>query len=75
MVRLLYRGKDARSRAESATATLHKTHPTLKVGCSATLFGGGREWQVLLRGKNPRDALSTLPLDGVSVDVDPVECV
>ncbi len=79
MIRLLIRGPDADARAkklqgEAMSANLRTGNP-LKISLSPTLFGAGREWQILLRGPDPRALLDHLQLKGVIVDRDPIETV
>lgn len=79
LVRILFRGADARERAEimkkQALASAAKRDLKLNISASPTLFGGGREWHVLLRGDRPRDLFPDLDLSDAAVDIDPVECV
>ncbi len=79
MIRLLVRGPDAALRAkklhlEAMTVNLRLGGGN-KISLGPTLFGGGREWQVLLRGPDPRKLLDQLHLKEVPVDVDPLETV
>ncbi|MEI8229512.1 MAG: primosomal protein N' [Candidatus Peregrinibacteria bacterium] len=79
MIRFLLRGPDAKRRADLLTIQCQIRNEELQlklsIHCAPTLFGGGREWQILVRGNKPREMLPKLDLDGVAVDVDPVECV
>lgn len=79
MIRLLLRGDGAEQRAkklqlEALNANL-KMGTLVKISVGPTLFGGGREWQVLLRGPHPRSLLPNLALKEVAVDVDPLDTV
>lgn len=79
MVRLLTRGETAASRAKKLhadvmSATL-KARSDVKATVAPTLFGGGKIWQVLLRGTKPTEMLPDIDLRDVSVDVDPVETI
>jgi len=77
MIRLITRGPDAASRSRVLNEVLLKkiSDSDLKIGCAPTLFGGGREWHILIRGQNPREVLTDIDLTDVVVDVDPIECV
>ena len=46
-----------------------------KISLGPTLFSGGREWQILLRGSSLRELLTQLQLKNVIVDIDPLETV
>ncbi|NOS68036.1 MAG: primosomal protein N' [Candidatus Peribacteraceae bacterium] len=79
MIRLLVRGPDAGARAkklqtDAMTANM-KSGGNVKISMGPTLFGAGREWQVLLRGEKPRELLAHLHLKDVPVDVDQLETV
>ncbi|MDO8648305.1 MAG: primosomal protein N' [Candidatus Peregrinibacteria bacterium] len=79
MIRLLYRDDRAEERTRKdyhalLTAIEHRTSDA-KVNMAPSLFGGGREWHILIRGKDPASLLSALALHDVSVDIDPLECV
>ncbi len=75
MIRLILRGKDARTR----THTLHRlaeerASSSGTVAAKTEEFEGGRLiGTVTLRGLEPRKLLRELPLRDVSVDVDPAE--
>jgi primosomal protein N' (replication factor Y) len=77
MVRLLVRGMDAEMQAKKLHAQAQIIANDLKndarIYVCQTVFGGGKTWQLLLRGSAPRDILSSLTLTDVSVDVDPIE--
>jgi len=75
MIRLLIRGENPAEHAKKLSQEIQKVNPDLKMGCAPTIFGGGRVWHILLRGDSPKDILTHLDLGGVTVDVDPVECV
>lgn len=79
MIRLLLRGPDAEHRAKVMHADLLRTNRQdgnpLKISVAPTLFGGGREWQILMRGADPRALLSPAILAGAIADIDPVETV
>ncbi len=75
MVRLIYRGVEPKSRAEVQYALLLEKAKDLAIGCAPTLFGGGKEWHILIRGKNPKDILQYIDLSDTVVDVDPMDCV
>ncbi len=79
MIRIIVRGENAIQRAK----TLHveamganlRTGNLNKISVAPTLFGAGREWQVLVRGQDPRALLPLLKLKDVVVDVDPLDTV
>jgi len=79
MIRLLLRGDDPGIRAQKLRADalkkVERDHLEAKVHCAPTFFGGGKEWQVLLRGRDVRLILSSLDLQNVSIDIDPMETV
>lgn len=79
MIRLLLRGPDAEARTKSVKSELLKENlrlgNTMKISYSPTLFGGGREWQILLRGPNPKDLLTPSILKQAIADVDPMDTV
>ncbi|MSR86880.1 primosomal protein N', partial [Candidatus Peribacteria bacterium] len=77
MIRILLRGPDAESRAKKLQAELlnanaRSTEQT-KISRAPTLFGGGREWHILLRGLNPRSLLEHINRNEIVIDVDPME--
>ena len=47
----------------------------LFISRAPSLFGGGKVWQVFLRGKGVRESLKNLPEFNGVVDVDPIECL
>lgn len=75
MVRLIYRGIEPKSRSDVHYALLRKNTVNLAIGCAPTLFGGGKEWHILMRGENPIDALQYIDLHDTVVDIDPMDCV
>lgn len=79
MIRLIISGQNAQSSARGLYVTMEKAIDDMKLDvkatCSPTLFGGGKVWHILLRGSEPRALLTAVPLEGVTVDVDPVDCV
>jgi primosomal protein N' (replication factor Y) len=79
MIRLLIQGPDAASRARMLHSGIQRAIKNLGMdliaNCSPTLFGAGKVWHILLRGAEPRTILPGLDLSGVTVDVDPVDCV
>lgn len=76
IVRLLCRGYNAQQNAKRLAADLEsRGMQKLNVSCAPTFFGGGREWQVLIRGADPANILNDIDLQDATVDVDPVECV
>lgn len=79
MSRVLYRENDPAGRARDACAKLQKRIDDLALPitakCAPTFFGGGREWQILLRGERIKQLLDEVPLVDAIVDVDPLETV
>jgi primosomal protein N' (replication factor Y) len=79
MVRIILRGENTPQRAQLLSAHVQevtrKRGTSVKVSCAPTFFGGGRIWQVLLRGSDLQKVLKELDLTGVSIDVDPIECL
>ncbi|MDA1209312.1 MAG: primosomal protein N' [bacterium] len=79
MVRILFRGIDAKRRAEELVTSARKINASSKlgiiIGCAPTLFGGGKIWHVLLRGSRPRDLLTKLDTSEAVVDIDPMDCL
>ena len=75
MVRLILRGPDAKVRATALSVELLAKSSNLAIGCAPTLFGGGKEWHILIRGKDPKHILREGRLEDVVTDVDPVDCV
>lgn len=79
MIRLLFRGEHASKRAMAIAAsalkiaTIHA--PALRIGSAPTFHGGGKEWHVIMRGHCPEKILPHMDLEGVVIDVDPVECL
>ena len=76
IIRLLLRGPGAATKAKALLQKLHalideETH----VHAAPTFFGGGKEWHILIRGKNPRSVLQHIDLTDVIIDVDPLECL
>lgn len=79
MVRLLTRGEDAASRAKrlhgEVLATILRANNDSKATVAPTFFGGGKEWQVLVRGSDPVSLLKEIDLANVFVDVDPMDTI
>lgn len=79
MSRVLYRENDPAGRARHACAQLQRRIDDLALPitakCAPTFFGGGREWQILLRGERIAQLLDDVPLPDAIVDVDPLETV
>lgn len=75
MLRLLCRGPSAAAHAKKLEeiCTVHTVD--CAVSAAPTIFGGGKVWQVLLRGENPAAVLPHIPHELCTVDVDPIECV
>lgn len=75
MIRLIARGPDAKHIVPSTMEVLKNIAGDHSIGSSPTLFGGGKEWHILIRGSSPRSLLRKLDLTGLVVDVDPMDCV
>ncbi len=79
MIRLLVRGPSAQGTAKQLHGELLnrglRYGNTAKISFGPTLFGGGREWQVLIRGAQPRELLTDMGLKDMVVDVDPMETI
>ena len=75
MIRLLFTGPRAKSRAESMVHDLKAQQTGHHISLSPTLFSGGKQWHILIRGDDPRSLLDCLDLSGVRVDIDPIECI
>ncbi|MBT4120057.1 MAG: primosomal protein N' [Candidatus Peribacter sp.] len=75
MIRLIYRGIEPKRRAEEHYTLLRSKVEDLAIGCAPTLFGGGKEWHVFIRGANPKSALEHIDLSDTVVDIDPLDCV
>ncbi|HRH94229.1 MAG TPA: hypothetical protein PKV72_06905 [Candidatus Peribacteria bacterium] len=74
MIRLIVR-TGGESKAHELVAQANKAVPEDCVAWAAAPLPGARKgkWSVFLKGKAPRNALSTMDLRGVSIDVDPIE--
>jgi len=79
MIRLLLRGPGTAERTRNLHAQMMgaslRSGGAVKISIGPTLFGGGREWQVLLRGTHPRELLAQVNLKDIAIDVDPMETV
>ncbi len=76
MVRFLVADSGAEGRAKALAAAIRpKLGPDGAVTVAPTFYGNGREWHVLLRATDPLPLLDGLNLEGISVDVDPVDCL
>ena len=79
MIRFLLRGENVHERTKALHRDIQRIidRDDLKLflSYSPTLFGGGKEWHVIVRGHNPRVLLAQLDLAGIVVDVDPIDCV
>ncbi len=77
MVRLIARGEDCEKRARKLYVDCMReialNRRDVKCSTAPTFFGGGKVWHVLLRGEEPRAVLAGVDLQGVSVDIDPLE--
>ena len=73
MIRLIVR-EDAEAKAKELRDKI-KAESDLIAHASPQLFGGGKTWQVLIRGTKPEEILKKLDLNGVVIDVDPIETV
>lgn len=75
LIRLIARGPEAKHIATAAASKLVAASESQSIGCAPTLFGGGREWHILIRGDGSRDLLTKADLSGLVVDIDPMDCV
>ena len=75
MIRLLFRGPDCSRMALSIQKSLKQNSNGHQITASPTLFGGGKVWHILIRGDNPRSGIENISLEGIVVDIDPIECV
>lgn len=77
LIRLIFSGDAAKQRAQATHADLaaRSTPDDLIATVAPTLYGGGRVWHVLLRGKNPRAAVRHVDLRDAIIDIDPVDCL
>ncbi len=77
IVRLLVRGPGAGNRAKNLLDEAKKNATAAGndalIHLSPTLSSGGKEWQILLRGSDPRSLLVTMDLRDVTIDIDPIE--
>ncbi len=77
IVRLLVRGVNpalqAKRLLEEARAAAKGFPDVASIHSSPTFSNAGKEWQILLRGSEPRLLLSKLDLRDVTIDVDPIE--
>ncbi|HCI03763.1 MAG: primosomal protein N' [Candidatus Peribacteraceae bacterium] len=73
MIRLIVR-EDSKAKAKELRDKI-RSESDLIAHASPQLFGGGKTWQVLIRGDKPAEVLKKLDLKGVVVDVDPIETV
>lgn len=77
LIRLIFPEGDARRRALAAQDALRKavTDKSLHANVLAapTLFGGGKIWHVLLRGKDARQLIPVAEGLHCSIDVDPMD--
>ena len=78
MVRFLFRGPGSSQSAailNKEIEAIGSKKEIVSVSAAPTLFGGGNVWHVLVRCNDPHALCEYLELDGVIVDVDPMECV
>ena len=76
MIRLLVRGPSAEHRARALQNLLQKrTGSTDRISCSASIFSGGKTWQILMRGNELKSMLAAIDLSDVSIDIDPIETI
>ncbi len=79
MVRLIVRDDMGGVQAKKLTMQLQQAidAQTLRITakCAPTFFGGGKVWQVLLRGEHPRELLRDRAVGDAVIDVDPIETV
>lgn len=79
MIRFVINGPKAEVRAKLFHQSLMKAIAQRSTPATAmlapTLFGMGKEWHVLLKGKDIRPLLPLLDLTEITVDVDPLDVV
>lgn len=79
MIRFVMKGNNVEARAKtlqrSLEASIAQKHSDAKTMTAPTLLGRGQEWHVLLRGHTLLNLLPGIPLDEVTVDIDPVDVV
>lgn len=77
MIRFVCRGDSPAKRAKELVAVLKERiasqHMDASVSAAPTYFSGGGLWHVLVRGQSIRPLLLDLPLEEISVDVDPMD--
>lgn len=77
VIRFIASGPGAEKRAAAVKDELTRRIAAMgakaSVHASPTFYGAGHTWHVLLRGTHLRELLTDLPLEDVSVDVDPVD--
>ncbi len=75
MIRLILRGPDVKRRAQILTATILQNSSNHAISCAPTLFGGGKEWHIFIRGNDPRSVIKGMDVSDAVIDVDPLDCV
>lgn len=77
LVRLISRGPDASKRARQLHAVFSaknlNAQSPLKISVAPTFMSGGKEWHLLMRGKDPISILAGVNLSDIAIDVDPLE--
>jgi len=79
MIRFILREERAEQNAKKLHAAIlrfiHEEDMKAQASVAPTLFGGGKVWHVLLRGKDLRTILPSLDLSDAVVDIDPIDCI
>jgi primosomal protein N' (replication factor Y) len=75
IVRFLFRGVGPEARAREFLARIQALPSPPPATVAPTFYGNGKEWHVMMRCADPQVVLDQLPLQGVIVDVDPVDCL
>jgi primosomal protein N' (replication factor Y) len=81
MIRFLFDGPDARTRAEATVCLLMDASGkdlVTRASAAPTYMGAGRTWHVLARTQDPAtllDRIDPKALYAVTVDIDPVDCL
>ena len=75
MIRLLFRGPEAAKNAKTTHAQcVQSASADYGISVAPTIFGGGNEWHVLIRGPDPKTILQSVDKTSAVIDVDPLEC-
>ncbi len=79
MLRLLLREDPGGTRAKrivmNLQAQIDRRSVRISVKAAPTFFGGGKVWQILLRGERPKELIKLTDIGDAVIDVDPMETV